>query len=68
MGHGRVVARGQVDCPRNILLLLVKVTSFQLYTLFTRVPITFLIIYSSDPYIQVETASSRGRGLPAQRG
>lgn len=41
--------------PRNIPLLLVKITSFQLYKFFTSVPIAFPIIYSSDPYIQAET-------------
>lgn len=63
VGHGHgTEGPVAVHCPRNILLPLVKMTSCQQVKFFTRVPITFPIIYSSDPYIQ----AAGGMASPAQ--
>lgn len=53
-----------VHCPHNLLVLLVKITSLQLDKFFTRVPIIFPNIYSSDPYIQAKTRGSWRQGPP----
>lgn len=57
-GHGRVWWPAAVHRPRDSPLLLTKMTHFPLHQLFTRVALTFPIIYSSDPYIQAGTMSS----------
>ena len=53
-----------IHCPHNLLVLLVKITSLQLDKFFTRVPITFPNIYSSDPYIQAKPTGSWRQGPP----